>query len=61
MLVDEMDQRTQENRKGFTTAGRGIYKSAFTIDNLLPALFLEQKRVLPFCGQPLVNDFVTWC
>ena len=50
-----------ENRKCFATACGAFTKTAFTINDMLPALFLKQKRLEAFCRKPLLDYFISCC
>jgi hypothetical protein len=45
MLIDKINNGTQENGKGFTTAGGGIHQTTFAIDDMLPGLLLKKEWV----------------
>lgn len=60
MLIDEINDGTDEYGISFSAAGRRIYQTAFFIDDVLPCLLLKQERLLPFGRQPLGDDIVSF-
>ena len=60
MLIDEIDDGAQEYREGFAKARRGIDQAVFSMDDMVPGLFLERKWLVAFVGQPLLNDLVSY-
>ena len=43
MIINKSDDRTQKNRKCFTTSGRCVYQTTFSFSNVLPGFNLKIK------------------
>jgi hypothetical protein len=58
VFIYELDERSQKYGKCLAATRRGIDQSTSSLEDLLPAFFLECERLLAASGHPFQDNLI---